>query len=69
MSSLQTVEPIFDALSQCASLFPSDLSDDGAPAFADADVNGHIPEEEDAEEETEVGAVRTLAGNERFTPY
>lgn len=73
-SSLIPVEPIFEALSLCASLHP-DPNDDEDDAFDDALIDGQDGQFEtftggEDEELSEVGRVRNAsAGNNRFAPY
>ena len=70
------MEPIFEALSYCASLHPDPLDendmDDDDDAFIDADENSPFEtfNGTDGEELSEVGRVRSdFANDNRFAPY
>lgn len=70
------VEPIFEALSYCASLHPDPMDendmDDDDDAFIDADENSPFEtfNGTDGEELSEVGRVRSdFINNSRFAPY
>ena len=70
------VEPIFEALSLCASLHPDptdgDEMDDDDDAFIDAGENSPFEtfDGTDSEELSEVGRVRSdFLNNNRYAPY
>ncbi|THH00094.1 hypothetical protein EW026_g2392 [Hermanssonia centrifuga] len=71
-----SLEPIFEALSLCASLHPdpataSDMDDDDDDAFIDADENGFETfNGDEGDELSEVGRVRSNFFNDnRYAPY
>ena len=70
---LVTVDPIFEALSVCASLHPDPQGDEeDDDAFIDLDNNGdfEVFTGEEGEELSEVGRVRSdFVNNSRYQPY
>jgi nucleotide-sensitive chloride channel 1A len=67
------VEPIFEALSLCASLHPDKASisdDDIDDAFIDADIGFETFTGDEEQEFSEVGRVRSdFINDTRYTPY
>lgn len=67
------MEPIFEALSQCASLHPDPLDEEDDLDNAFVDVNGAVFDTftgDENEELSEVGRVRSdFINDNRFAPY